>query len=330
MLSKCGERLRIDAERTTDGATALYIACQRGYTTVVARLLDAGADCNRQRKGGFSPVWTACQRGHMAIVELLIAQATTRRKSQFGELLVKPNFVVTSHSGVSPANAAQRAGHNELARIISNIAYQQQREDDKLNNSRQEIEARVQEAESTNLEDFEKEVPRDGQILLNESPETSSFDAETGNESSIWPKQTYASGVDMSWSWERYIKQKAHFTHDLCSCVRRNTRSSFTHTSSNNVSRKDNVVQCSWWRLRPGSDIERCQISQQLLKQILDLHDYAIHPCGTKPWNEIHVDSTKLPLLLRCHHVLLLTDQHIDRDQAHIPIQALREIALCC
>ena len=58
--------------------------------------------------------------------------------------------MVTSHSGVSPANAAQRAGHNELARIISNIAYQQQREDDKLNNSRQEIEARVQEAESTN------------------------------------------------------------------------------------------------------------------------------------------------------------------------------------
>jgi ankyrin repeat protein len=50
--------------RASDGATPLYVACQRAHSSCIRLLLAKGADPNKKRKGGYTPLWTACDRGH--------------------------------------------------------------------------------------------------------------------------------------------------------------------------------------------------------------------------------------------------------------------------
>ena len=105
----------VDLERHHDAATPLYIASQCAHLPVVQLLLAAGADPNRQRKGGYTPLFTACNRGHAAVVELFIATSVT-----FGARSC--DFSLANDAGVRPAAAAKRAGHKHLARLVDRTA----------------------------------------------------------------------------------------------------------------------------------------------------------------------------------------------------------------
>ena len=43
-----------------DGACPLLLACQEGHVDVVRLLLDAGADREKARDDGATPLWIAC------------------------------------------------------------------------------------------------------------------------------------------------------------------------------------------------------------------------------------------------------------------------------
>ena len=47
------------------GVTALYVACMKGHTEIVATLLAANANANEaQHIDGVTPLYIACQNGH--------------------------------------------------------------------------------------------------------------------------------------------------------------------------------------------------------------------------------------------------------------------------
>lgn len=57
-----------------DGASSLYIACERGHSSTVQLLLSKKADINLCNKNGFSPLYIACLKGHDDIMNLLISE----------------------------------------------------------------------------------------------------------------------------------------------------------------------------------------------------------------------------------------------------------------
>lgn len=54
----------VNLTRISDGATPLYVACQRAHLSCIRLLLLKGANINHKRKGGYTPLWTACDLGH--------------------------------------------------------------------------------------------------------------------------------------------------------------------------------------------------------------------------------------------------------------------------
>jgi ankyrin repeat protein len=62
--------------RDTDGSTPLHCACWKGHDSVVAVLLEAGADVNAENSNdhwGTTPLHAAAHAGQKKIAELLIA-----------------------------------------------------------------------------------------------------------------------------------------------------------------------------------------------------------------------------------------------------------------
>lgn len=87
---------RIDG-RSTEGATALMMACQTDRDGVVAYLLEHGADPNLQDNRGFTALHRAAETGRLEAAKLLLAHGADRDIAAHG------------HTAVSLARAAGRA-----------------------------------------------------------------------------------------------------------------------------------------------------------------------------------------------------------------------------
>ena len=53
-------------------AALLYDACEKGQVDAARLLLDKGADVDRARKDGVTPLWIACLNGHVDVARLLL------------------------------------------------------------------------------------------------------------------------------------------------------------------------------------------------------------------------------------------------------------------
>ena len=63
----------VNAARTDNGCSAVFIAAQNGHLEVVRALIEAGADVNSARTtDGVTPVFMAAQNGHLEVVRALV------------------------------------------------------------------------------------------------------------------------------------------------------------------------------------------------------------------------------------------------------------------
>ena len=58
--------------RTESGATPLHVAAALGYTEIVQKLLEAGADAGERGPNGNTPLLYAAQEGHVEVVRALL------------------------------------------------------------------------------------------------------------------------------------------------------------------------------------------------------------------------------------------------------------------
>lgn len=104
-----------------DGASPLYVACQRGHVETAKRLLEKGADINLGLKldAGLygagvnfcpkneeSPVFATCRNGHDSTLQLLL---------EYGA-----DINLTSKNGESLLYAACEFGHQSIVQLILN------------------------------------------------------------------------------------------------------------------------------------------------------------------------------------------------------------------
>ena len=55
-------------KKDSHGCTPLIIACLKGHTVIVTKLLGANANVNQARDDGQTPLLTACMKGHTGMV----------------------------------------------------------------------------------------------------------------------------------------------------------------------------------------------------------------------------------------------------------------------
>ena len=120
------------------GLTPLVMACRRGHTEVVTKLLAANASVDQADSEGETPLYAACHAGHLSVVERLLAanapveQAETKkgRTPLFAACRAGCTFVVgkllaanasvdqADAKGRTPLNAACRAGHTAVVMAL--------------------------------------------------------------------------------------------------------------------------------------------------------------------------------------------------------------------
>ena len=97
-----------------DGATPLYIACDKGHTEVVTKLLAANADVNQADNDGATPLFIACHNGHTEIVAtLLAANADVNQAKNNG---ITPLYIACQTATPSSSPAARSPPCRRAAR----------------------------------------------------------------------------------------------------------------------------------------------------------------------------------------------------------------------
>ena len=85
-----------------DGSTPLYIASQMGHYNIVEKLIDAGADMNKAKTDiGTTPIYVASKNGRINVVEKLIASGADINKAR-------------TDNGTTPIYIASQKGHTKI------------------------------------------------------------------------------------------------------------------------------------------------------------------------------------------------------------------------
>ena len=102
--AKTDPTVDLEAVDPTIDRTPLHYASNRGHTSIVKSLLDAGVDVNRQDQYGRSPIQLAAMYGHVPTVRAILAYgADVNAKDRWGK---------------SPLNSAEIGGYYKIAVLL--------------------------------------------------------------------------------------------------------------------------------------------------------------------------------------------------------------------
>jgi len=95
----------VNASRSDNGATPLYVAAQNGHTEVVKLLQDNNADVNASRTNdGSTPLYVVAQNGHTEVVKLLLDN--------------NADINAMTHHGQKPIDSARRNLHFDIIKLL--------------------------------------------------------------------------------------------------------------------------------------------------------------------------------------------------------------------
>lgn len=107
-LIKAGAKVN---HQNADGATALYVATQKGYREIVRHLLDAQADPNLPVAGGDTPLLIAASAGYTPVAAMLIESgALVNQKNKLGRTAL---MLAASNNHVPVMNLLLDAGADQ-------------------------------------------------------------------------------------------------------------------------------------------------------------------------------------------------------------------------
>ena len=102
--AKTDPSVDLEAVDTTINRTPLHYASNKGHTSIVKSLLDAGVDVNRQDQYGRSPIHLAAMYGHVATARTILANGA--------------DVNVTDRWGKFPLDCAERNGYYKIAVLL--------------------------------------------------------------------------------------------------------------------------------------------------------------------------------------------------------------------
>lgn len=102
--AKTDSSIDLDAVDPTIDRTPLHYASNKGHTSIVKSLLDAGVDVNRQDQYGRSAIQLAAMYGHVATSRAILAR--------------RVNVNVVDRWGKSPLDSAEDGGHYKIAVLL--------------------------------------------------------------------------------------------------------------------------------------------------------------------------------------------------------------------
>ncbi len=128
----------IDEKNGQIGASAVYIASDKGYLDIVKTLADAGANVNLKINGGFTPLYIATQNNHNEVVKYLLAKganvdekngpqgssalslASDKGYFDIVKILVDAgaNVNLKINTNFSPLYTAAQNNHNEVVKYL--------------------------------------------------------------------------------------------------------------------------------------------------------------------------------------------------------------------
>jgi predicted LPLAT superfamily acyltransferase len=96
----------VNAARTDNGCTPMFVAAEKGHLEVVRVLVSSGADVNAAKTtDGATPVFMAAQNGHLEVVRVLVSSGADVN-------------VARTTDGATPVFMAAQNGHLEVVRAL--------------------------------------------------------------------------------------------------------------------------------------------------------------------------------------------------------------------